>query len=328
MGLNALPWVAMDWLTSVARQAVPDHIRRWVRDQQRRTVQVKQDLYERIIIRECCFANVEGLLNFDFTLSARRRKRGVSGLLRVRNEEEKIYHCIASIYEVFDEIVVVDNQSEDATLQIIREFKAAQDKENKIRMYSYPFKIARCGPEHLSASEDSVHSLTYYYNWALSKCSFRYVCKWDGDMVLRREAREPFTAFLRQLQQSRKMCWVVYGQAVYRDLANDHYLAKGEINGEIRIFPNGFNPRFYKSDLYEVLKSYPPLDENQFEGVLFYELKYVNTDEFSHWSIGDIPTDRKRTELKNFYLVKANDISSARFERLSATFLNDQISGA
>ena len=144
-------------------------------------------------------------------------------------------------------------------------------------------------------------------------------------MILRREAKEPFKRFLHQLQKRHKMCWMVFGQAVYRDSAGNHFLARNEINGEIRIFPNGINPRFYKVDLYEMLRSEPPLEEGQFDGVLFYELKFVNTDEFSHWSITDIPTERKKRELENFHLVKKNNISNARFEKLLSGFLDDQI---
>jgi hypothetical protein len=210
-------------------------------------------------------------------------------------------------------------------LKIVRQFKEKQDRADKIKIYSYPFGIARCGPEHFNTPENSVHSLCYYYNWALSKCSSKYVCKWDGDMILRKEIRVPFRTFLREIQKNGKKCWIVFGQAIYRDLASNYFLARSEINGEVRIFPNGFNPRFYKVDLYEMLKSEPPLEEGQFDGVLFYELKFVNTDEFSHWSITDIPTERKKREQENFALVKKNDISGERFEKLSSSFLDDQI---
>jgi glycosyltransferase involved in cell wall biosynthesis len=322
--MRAVSSMGLQWLKLLARKTLSHPARQWVRDQRQRIIQKKQDLYERVIIRKQDFRNREGLLNFDFSLFASHQKQGVSALLRVKNEEEKIYHCLASIHDVFDEIVFIDNDSEDRTLEIVCEFKQRHDREDKIKIYSYPFKIARCGPEHFNTPEDSVHSLCYYYNWALSKCLLKYVCKWDGDMILRKEAREPFKRFLQQLKRH-KMCWIVFGQAVYRDLASNHFLARGEINGEIRIFPNGFNPRFYKVDLYELLKSEPPLEEGQFDGVLFYELKFVTTDEFSHWSISDIPTERKKRELENFQLVKRNDISSPRFEKLPSSFLDDQI---
>lgn len=248
-------------------------------------------------------------------------------MLRIKNEEEKIYHCLASIHDVFDEIIIVDNGSEDRTPQVVRDFKAKLDKDDKIALYSYPFRLSRCGPEHFGTPEDSVHSLCYYYNWTLSKCSCSYVCKWDGDMVLRLEKRNAFKKFVQSLQRSVKMSWVLYGQTVYRDLQGNYYLAKDEINGEAMIFPAGLTPRFYKADLYEALTSDPRLDEGEFADIVFYELKFTNTNEFSHWSIDDIPTDRKKRELEHFRLVKAGNVSSAQFEKRPPSFLDDQISG-
>lgn len=315
----------MDWLKPLAKKSVPYPARRWLRAQQQRLKQEEQDLYDRIIVRKLHFTNREGLLNFNFNLSPSGKKQGISALLRVKNEEEKIYHCLASIYEIFDEIVFVDNGSEDDTLEVVGKFKNETDEAGKIKIYFYPFRQARFGPEHGKTTEDSVHSFTYYSNWSLSKCSFNYVCKWDGDMVLRKDGREAFSRFLRQIQKGKKMCWVIYGQTLYRDLQHTYFLGKREINGEIRVFPNGLNPRFYKVSLYELLKSDPLLEEGKFDGVLFYELKFVNTDEFAHWSIRDIPTERKKRELENFQSIKTGDVSGAQFERLPPSFLDDQI---
>ena len=117
-------------------------------------------------------------------------------MLRVKNEASKIYYALKSIYQVFDEIVLVDNGSTDRTLEIAREFKTKEDKSDKIKIYFYPFTLARCGDENYGTPEDSVSSLAYYYNWTLSKCSCRYVCKWDGDMVLRRKRVNPSGNFL------------------------------------------------------------------------------------------------------------------------------------
>lgn len=318
-------FMALERLKPLAKKSIPYPARRWLLAQQQRLKQEKQDLFDRIIVRKLDFTNREGLLNFNFGLFANHKKRGVTALLRVKNEESKIHYCLKSIYKLFDEIVFVDNGSEDKTLEVVRDFKYQEDKQDKVKIYFFPFKQARFGPEHRDTPEDSVHSFTYYSNWSLSKCSFDWVCKWDGDMVLRKENREPFRRFLKRIQKGKKMCWIVYGQTIYRDSASNHFLPRGEINGEMRIFPNGFRPRFYKVDLYELLKSEPPLEEGQFDGVLFYELKFVTTDEFSHWSISDIPTERKKRELENFQLVKRNDISSPRFEKLPSSFLDDQI---
>lgn len=323
--MKALSSIATDWLKPLAKKTIPGAARLWIRNQLERVSETKQDFHDRIIVRKQDFTNKECFVNFNFSRTANHKHQGVSAMLRVKNEESKIYYCVKSIYNVFDEIVLIDNASTDRTLEIAREFKSKEDKADKIKIYFYPFKLARCGDEHYGTAEDSVYSIAYYTNWALSKCSRRYICKWDGDMVLHKEARESFKRFLGQIQTGRKCGWVIYGQTIYRDAQRQYYLAKGEINGEIEIFPNRISTRFRKVDVFELLSSNPPLREAQIPGVTFYELKFTDENEFSHWSISEFPTERKKREFENFQLVKTNNILSSRFEKLPATFLDDQV---
>ena len=323
--MKAVAAVATAWLKPLARKTLPDAARLGLRNQLERVLEAKQDLYDRIFIRQQEFTNRECLANFNFRRTADHKRQGVSAMLRVKNEESKIYYALKSIYEIFDEIVLVDNASTDRTLEIAREFKTKEDKSDKIKIYFYPFRLARCGDEHHDTPEDSIYSIAYYTNWALSQCSCRYICKWDGDMVLRKEVRESFRRFLGQIQTGRRCGWVIYGQTIYRDAQRQYYLANGEINGEIEIFPNRMSTRFYKVDVFELLSSNPPLREAQVPGVTFYELKFTDEDEFSHWSSSDFPTERKQREFENFQLVKRNNVFNSRFEKLPATFLDDQI---
>jgi len=221
---------------------------------------------------------------------------------------------------VFDEIVFVDNNSQDDTLHLVRQFKQERDPHDKVKVYSYPFQIARCGPEHRRVPEDSVHSLVYFYNWSLSWCSFRYVCKWDADMVFRAPVRRAFETLLRQTQAS-DACWVLPGQTVYRDRAGSYYLAKGEVNQEIMIFPYGFNPRFYKTEFCEYLHARPPLPVDAFRDVAFYELKFVDENEFAHWSTTEFPTPRKKREWEHYQMVARGEVDPAHFEPISPNFL-------
>jgi hypothetical protein len=323
--MKAVASVATGWLKPLAKKTLPDAARLGLRNQLERVLEAKQDLYDRILIKQQEFKNRECLANFNFRRTANHKRQGVSAMLRVKNEASKIYYALKSIYQVFDEIVLVDNGSTDGTLEIAREFKTREDKADRIKIYFYPFPIARCGDENNGTPEDSVSSLAYYYNWTLSKCSCRYVCKWDGDMVLRRKARKSLRRLLCQIQTGRSRGWVLYGQTVYRDGQGQYYLAKGEINGEIAIFPNRLSTRFRKIDLFELLSSNPPLQEAKLDGVTFYELKFTDEDEFSHWSVSDFPTERKQREFENFQLVKGNNVLNSRFEKLPATFLDDQI---
>jgi len=271
------------------------------------------------------FTNREGDRAYDFTLLRSRDRPGVSAMVRVRNEGGKIAHCLGSILPVFDELVVVDNGSTDATASIIRDIMRDADPDGKIRFVSYPFRLARFGPEHDATPADSLHSAVYYTNWALSHCRFRYVCKWDGDMVLRREIRDDFVQFLGRLPSGLPGCWAIAGQTVYRDLQGQFHLATGEINSEIEIFPYGFACRFVKKRHWEQLRRPSRLPVGAFEPVCFYELKYVDEDEFAHWSTTAWPSERKKREWENYHRVRRGAVDGG-FERLPATFLDAQVS--
>ena len=271
------------------------------------------------------FSNREGLTSYDFSLSRSQAQAGVSAMVRVRNEETKLTYCVQSMLSIFDEIVLVDNGSDDRTVDIIRQLQVSHDSHGKIRHLSYPHRLARFGPEHDATAEDSVHSAVYYTNWSLSHCRYRYVCKWDGDMVLARSIREEFRKFLGRIQTDRKKCWVLAGQTIYRDNHGDFYLSKGEINREIEIFPVDFRCRFVKAAHWERLKRPLYLRKAQFRPVCFFELKFTDEDEFSHWSSRDWPSNRKQREWDNYRMIKSGQLSEQRFEELPRTFLDDQM---
>jgi glycosyltransferase involved in cell wall biosynthesis len=266
------------------------------------------------------FQNREGYLNFHFTLETRYRPPGVSAMLRVRNEERKLASCLASIYDLFDEIVVVDNGSQDRTLDAALAFKARRDPAGKVRLYAYSFQVVKFGPEHLATPEDSVHSFVYYSNWCLSRCSRRYVCKWDADMLVRPDAKEALARLFREVQQD-EACWSFWGQTVYRDPSGRCYLSKGERYEELRLFPNGVSPRFYKEEAYEYVDAQPPLPLYVLDGVAFYELKCTDEDEFGHWNVADFPTPRKQQEWKRFQMLKSGAVDVEAFEPLAGDLL-------
>ena len=108
----------------------------------------------------------------------KNRKRGISALLRVKDEEEFIAPCLLSIEHFFDEIVIALNGCTDSTPQIIKELNLS-----KVKVLEYPFNLHHNGPGHDEIAENSIRDNAYFYNWTLSKSRYQNVCKWDGDMV-------------------------------------------------------------------------------------------------------------------------------------------------
>ncbi len=271
------------------------------------------------------FTNREGHADFDFTLERSRARPGVSAMVRVRNEAPKLGYCLRSILPIFDEIVVIDNGSDDGSTDIVRDVMRESGTDAIIHLRTYPHRVSRFGPEHNATPEDSVHSLAYFTNWSLSQCSYRYVCKWDGDMVAVRAVRPAFISFLREIQSRRETYYNLSGQTIYRNHVGEYYLAVGEVNTEVEVFPYSFRCRFRKRQHWEGLTRPTTIRKADFAPVSFYELKFTDEDEFDHWSTTEFPSDRKQREWLNFHAVKDGDPDPERFQRLSRTFLDDQL---
>jgi glycosyltransferase involved in cell wall biosynthesis len=94
------------------------------------------------------------------------RPRGISALVRVKNEEEWIEPCLLSVGDAVDELIVVDNGSTDGTSEILA--RVARTLGPKVTLFSRP------GLDHVDLS-----------NFALSQAKYRWVLKWDGDFVAR-----------------------------------------------------------------------------------------------------------------------------------------------
>jgi len=92
------------------------------------------------------------------------RPEGVSVLMRVKNEAEWIKPSIQSIKNLADEILIVDNGSTDGTYEILQQMAAAE--RDLIRLWLRPDL-----------------DLCTLSNFALSHARFRWVFRWDGDMV-------------------------------------------------------------------------------------------------------------------------------------------------
>jgi glycosyltransferase involved in cell wall biosynthesis len=114
-------------------------------------------------------------------LAASPRPIGLSAFVRCKNEQEFIVASLMSGYRVFDEIVVILNNSTDKTRELVEDLIADHPK---IRLLEYSEECASVGAgyhERVLAAPNA--SLARYYNWCLEQTRFSHVCKWDGDMI-------------------------------------------------------------------------------------------------------------------------------------------------
>lgn len=115
------------------------------------------------------------------------RPIGVSGFLRVKNEAEFLSLCIDSCIDALDELIIVYQECEDNSPEIIEQKR--RQYPDKIKSFFYRPKVLFT---NLSESEfkyvsalplDSIHTFCNYTNYALSKVTFRYVLKIDADQI-------------------------------------------------------------------------------------------------------------------------------------------------
>lgn len=110
------------------------------------------------------------------------RKDGISAFMRIKNGEDYLKTSILSIIDQVDEIICVFNHSSDNTEKILLDLE--EKYPIKIKVYKYiPVVYPPNSKEYLELSDKSVHSLVYYYNFALSKTTYSYCFKFDDDEI-------------------------------------------------------------------------------------------------------------------------------------------------
>ena len=240
-------------------------------------------------------------------------------MLRIKNEEMNIKNVLIGIVNVFDEIILVDNNSTDKTLAIVNELKEENvELSNKLKIYNYPFQVAKCGIDNFNTHPDSLRSLAYFYNYSLSKCNFSYVMKWDGDMFLPSFLKNDFKNYISKLTKNKKpVLGAPKGLTVFKGLDSKFYYRKNSFEEEIRIFNNYSANTFEKDVLWERFQNKVESEKISSGKNIFIEYKDVNKNEFSHWDEGYLGMGpRKRRELKDFKIIhkltsnKEEDIST------------------
>jgi hypothetical protein len=114
-------------------------------------------------------------------------KLGVSGIMRVKNDAEFIEASVESCISALDELIIVYNDCSDNSPEIIE--KVRLKYRNKIRTYEYKEKVYSINltkDEYEYAKSlplDSPHLLCNYYNFALSKVTYKYAIKIDADQI-------------------------------------------------------------------------------------------------------------------------------------------------
>lgn len=255
--------------------------------------------------------NLEGHADFDVTWPWRRDeplRRGATAVLRVKNEAPNLAYALPPLLRAVDEVLVVDNGSTDGTAVEAARVAAAEGHSAKLTVAHYPFDVARAGAEHRATPERSVHSLAYFYNWCFAQVTTRYSWKWDGDMVLTREGELSMRSLSWQVGSSQTVVRLPR-HSLYVESPQRAYLDLGLRNAEEWGFPIGPDFVYTKAPEWEIRTTPETYREVELPQGLCVELKWLDGDEFAHWSDPEsfatsLRNHRKRREWEVFHALR------------------------
>ena len=232
-------------------------------------------------------------------------RAGFTGVVRVRDEADNLPWVLPPLLDAVARVVLLDNGSSDGSAEVARRIARERGAEARLEVHDYPFAVARCGDEHLATPPDSVHSLTYFYNWSFAHVGTAYALKWDGDMVLTDAAAAALRDLAWQLEAAeaivkvpRTPLYLVDDRRAFVDVALRNVEPWG--------WPNGPGYSFAKALDWELplwAADTPVLTLPDWGCV---ELKRLDADEFGHWSSTDFERSaRQRRKLREWQVFRA-----------------------
>jgi len=229
--------------------------------------------------------NTDDVLN-DINMNQSAGKNGYSFLIRIKNEESTIEKCIIDIVDLADEIIIVDNNSSDNTINIILELEKIY---KNIFVYQYKIDIPRCGIEHsenyLKGGSFSDNTLTNYYNWTSSKATYNKKIKWDGDFYVIKDNCKELLDEYRNINNS----MAVWFSGLTLFIHNENsYFKNYSYYDEYRMF-NNIDKKIWSDNIYNgnnlcetSINFVNSLScKYKFKKPVFIEIKNTNKDEFT-----------------------------------------------
>ena len=228
--------------------------------------------------------NKQGLKEYnmsedDFNLN--KRKFGISGFARLKNADEFLEPVLEAYIKYLDEIILVNNNSTDNTEYICKKIKKKYPK--KIHYYSYkPIVYPARSEEHKKEPVNSVNSLVYYYNFALSKTHYQYAFKIDDDNY---PIEEQLKEIVKHIKQNKSNTFIITPGINLLKKNNKIGICKKfpycGLNGDMGFFRVCEKTYFYHTKNHETLNIPYKLQK---WSLFFIHLKYLQKDfgAFSH----------------------------------------------
>lgn len=120
-------------------------------------------------------------LAIDFDAWRAPKLPGISACIRVRNESQFMRAAVRSVIDLVDEVVLLVQPSDDNTLELAHELA---DTYQKVNVYYYPLVPDWIDTAGFYAKDpDAPGHMVHMSNYALSKCSYSWVLKVEGDVI-------------------------------------------------------------------------------------------------------------------------------------------------
>jgi glycosyltransferase involved in cell wall biosynthesis len=218
----------------------------------------------------------------DLSCSKIKLDKGISLIIRAKNEQKTLRYCIESVVDLVDEIILVDNNSTDLTLNIMKEYES---KFKKIKVYQYKIENLKIGNEHSKVYKNknkNKKTIATFYNWCLSKATKYNVIKWDADFIcIKNNFNELVNMFDLKNREDKFAIWFT-GYTLFEN-NNDYYLKYNSYYNEYRIYSykNGFEwSEAIKCEYVEPYVKSCLINIHTYDHPLFYEIKSTSIDEF------------------------------------------------
>lgn len=109
----------------------------------------------------------------------------ISAVIRVKNGSEYIEASILSIVPIVSEVVIVDNNSTDNTIEIVEKLANELKGICDFNISSYDSIIEFAGKGYSERLKNNPNgSLAKFYNYSFSLAKHEYVMKWDAHAIM------------------------------------------------------------------------------------------------------------------------------------------------
>lgn len=192
----------------------------------------------------------------DLSELKRERPVGISGLMRVKNGARWLALSIDTCIDALDELIICYQESTDETAAIVEQKRQQYPDKIKAYFYAPPVYADFLSEEdfwhayHLP--KDSIHLLSNYYNYTLSKATYQYAMKIDADQIYFTDRLSELCDVYRGIgvyKYSLKGCMAYYFGRIFFRLSRFYWAVR-----IIDKFPFGGDlMKFYSSYLYRLV---------------------------------------------------------------------------